>query len=93
MKETISDEDMERLRDGCETARDFAIIDLLTSTGMRVGELVRLDRASVNLAERGCIVLGKGNKERRAYFDARAKLHLEDYLRGRNDNKSPAHGS
>ncbi|MCI8467935.1 MAG: tyrosine-type recombinase/integrase [Eggerthellaceae bacterium] len=86
VKGTISDEDMERLRDGCENVRDLAIIDLLASTGMRVGELVRLDRTSVDLAERECIVLGKGNKERKAYFDARAKLHLEEYLDGRQDN-------
>ncbi|WP_404979652.1 site-specific tyrosine recombinase/integron integrase [Bifidobacterium cebidarum] len=85
VKETISDEDMERLRDGCETPRDLAIIDLLSSTGMRVGELVKLDRDSINLHERECIVQGKGNKERKAYFDARAKLHLKEYLQGRND--------
>ncbi|PWG66206.1 integrase [Bifidobacterium callitrichidarum] len=85
VKETISDEDMERLRDGCETPRDLAMIDLLSSTGMRVGELVKLNRDSVNLNERECIVQGKGNKERKAYFDARAKLHLEEYLRGRDD--------
>lgn len=86
VKETISNEDMERLREGCETARDLAIIDLLASTGMRVGELVKLDRASVNLAERECVVQGKGNKERCAYFDARAKLHLDSYLKGRSDD-------
>ncbi|WP_417852205.1 site-specific tyrosine recombinase/integron integrase [Bifidobacterium olomucense] len=86
VKEIISDEDMERLRDGCETPRDLAMIDLLSSTGMRVGELVKLDRSSINLNERECIVQGKGNKERKAYFDARAKLHLEEYLQGRNDD-------
>ncbi|KAB8287512.1 integrase [Bifidobacterium ramosum] len=86
VKETISDEDMERLRDGCETSRDLAIIDLLSSTGMRVGELVKLNRDSIDLNERECIVQGKGNKERRAYFDARAKLHLEEYLQSRSDD-------
>lgn len=85
VKETISDEDMERLRDGCETLRDLAIIDLLASTGMRVGELVRLDRNSVDLEGRECVVQGKGNKERPAYFDARAKLHLSEYLETRDD--------
>lgn len=86
VKEIISDEDMERLRDGCETIRDLAMIDLLSSTGMRVGELVKLNRTSINMGERECIVQGKGNKERKAYFDARAKLHLEEYLRERNDD-------
>lgn len=86
VKETISDEDIERLRDHCEVARDVAIIDLLYSTGMRVGELVNLDIADVNFDERECIVYGKGEKERRVYFDAKAKLHLQNYINSRNDD-------
>ena len=88
-KEVLSDEDLETLRDNCRTPRDLALIDMLASTGMRVGELVRLDRADVNLQERECIVTGKGNKQRPAYFDARAKLHLKAYLATRSD-ASPA---
>ena len=76
VKETISDEDIERLRDHCEVTRDIAIIDLLYSTGIRVGELVNLDIKDINFEERECIVYGKGEKERRVYFDAKAKLHL-----------------
>lgn len=86
VKETISDEDIERLRDNCEVARDVAIIDLLYSTGMRVGELVNLDIADINFDERECIVYGKGEKERRVYFDAKAKLHLQNYLDSRDDD-------
>ena len=86
VKETISDEDIERLRDNCEVIRDAAIIDLLYSTGMRVGELVNLDIADVNLEERECVVYGKGEKERRVYFDAKAKLHIQNYLLSRSDN-------
>ncbi len=86
VKETISDEDIERLRDNCETLRDIAIIDLLYSTGMRVGELVNLDIADINLEERECIVFGKGDKERRVYFDAKAKLHIQNYLDSRCDD-------
>ena len=86
VKETISDEDIERLRDNCEVIRDAAIIDLLYSTGMRVGELVNLDIADVNLEERECVVYGKGEKERRVYFDAKAKLHIQNYLLSRADN-------
>lgn len=86
IKETISDEDIERLRDSCEVARDVAIIDLLYSTGMRVGELVNLDIADVNFDERECVVYGKGEKERRVYFDAKAKLHLQNYIESRTDN-------
>ena len=88
-KEVLSDEDLEVLRDACESKRDLAIVDLLASTGMRIGELVRLDRKDVNLHERECLVMGKGNKQRPVYFDARAKLHLTEYLSSRVD-KSPA---
>lgn len=86
VKETISDEDIERLRDNCEVARDVAIIDLLYSTGMRVGELVNLDINDINFDERECIVYGKGEKERRVYFDAKAKLHLQNYIITRTDD-------
>ena len=87
-KETLSDEELETLRDACENERDLAVVDLLASTGMRIGELVRLDIADVNLQERECIVTGKGNKQRPVYFDARAKLHLVEYLETRVDNNS-----
>lgn len=86
VKETISDEDIERLRDHCEVTRDKAIIDLLYSTGIRVGELVNLDIKDINFEERECIVYGKGEKERRVYFDAKAKLHLQNYISSRKDN-------
>lgn len=87
-KETLSDEELETLRDACESKRDLAVVDLLASTGMRIGELIRLDVADVNLQERECIVTGKGNKQRPVYFDARAKLHLAEYLETRVDNNS-----
>ncbi len=86
VKETISDEDIEKLRDACKCTRDLAIIDLLYSTGMRVGELVNLNRSDVNFELRECIVFGKGGKERKVYFDAKAKLHLQEYLNGRVDD-------
>ena len=89
VKETLSDEDLEALRDGCRCERDLAIIDMLASTGMRIGELVRLDRADLDLHERECLVLGKGNKQRPVYFDARTKLHLINYLSSRTD-ENPA---
>lgn len=86
IKETYSDEDLEKLRDNCETLRDLAMIDLLASTGMRVGEMVLLNRDDINFAERECIVFGKGEKERIVYFDARTKLHLHEYLDSRADD-------
>lgn len=87
--DTYSDEDLERMRDQCGSLRDLAMIDLLASSGMRVGELVSLNRDDMDFAERECVVLGKGNKERLAYFDARAKIHLQNYLEMRTDD-SPA---
>ena len=86
VKEVISDESMERMRDACTEKRDLAIIDLLYSTGIRVGELVRLNIEDVDLEQRECIVFGKGDKERRVYFDAKAKVHLSEYLASRVDD-------
>jgi len=86
IKETFTDEQIEIIRDGCPTLRDRAIIELLSSTGIRIGELVRLNKTDINFFERECIVLGKGNKERMAYFDAKTKIYLERYLKSRNDN-------
>ncbi|MGE9899982.1 site-specific tyrosine recombinase/integron integrase [Mitsuokella multacida] len=85
VKNTITDEEIERLRDQCGCKLDLAIIDLLYSTGMRVGELVRLDIEDIDFNERECVVLGKGDKERRVYFDAKTKIHLQDYLTERCD--------
>ena len=86
VKETISDEAIEKLRDSCNCSRDLAIIDLLYSTGIRVGELVKLNIADVDFSSRECVVFGKGNKERKVYFDAKAKLHLQNYLDERTDD-------
>jgi site-specific recombinase XerD len=85
VKEVLTDENIEQLRDNCITLRDLAIIDLLSSTGMRVGEMVKLNREDINYNERECIVFGKGNKERIVYFNARAKIHLQRYLNSRKD--------
>lgn len=86
VKETYSDEALEIMRDHCESVRDLALIDLLASTGMRVGELVLLDRDDIDFTNRECVVLGKGNKQRKVYFDARAKIHLQNYLNSRADD-------
>ena len=86
VKETYSDEAMELLRDNCTELRDLAIIDMLASTGMRVGEMVLLNRNDIDFNERECIVFGKGSKERVVYFDARTKIHLQNYLRSRKDD-------
>lgn len=85
IKETYSDEDLEKMRDNCKGIRDLAMIDMLASTGMRVGEMVLLNRNDIDFSERECVVFGKGNKERIVYFNARAKLHLKEYLDSRKD--------
>jgi site-specific recombinase XerD len=86
VKEVISDEHLEKLRDNCRELRDLAMIDFLVSTGVRVGELVKIDRKDIDFQERQCIVLGKGNKERTVYFNARTKVHLQNYLATRKDD-------
>ena len=86
IKEIYTDESLELMRDNCISIRDLALVDFLASTGMRVGELVLLNREDVNFQERECIVLGKGDKQRPVYFDARAKIHLQQYLDSRTDD-------
>ena len=86
IKETYSDEALELMRDNCSELRDLAIIDMLASTGMRVGEMVLLNRSDIDFIERECIVFGKGSKERVVYFDARTKIHLQNYLESRTDD-------
>ena len=86
VKETLTDENLEKLRDTCTNVRDLAILELLISTGMRVGELTRLNISDMNFQERSCIVLGKGNSEREVYFSAKSKMYIEKYLETRTDN-------
>lgn len=85
VKETYSDESLELMRDHCSNPRDLALIDLLSSTGMRVGELVKLNRSDIDYNNRECIVTGKGDKQRKVYFDARTKIHLQKYINSRAD--------
>ena len=88
VKETYTDEALEQMRDHCDGIRDLALIDLLASTGMRVGELVKLNKADIDFQNRECVVTGKGDKQRKVYFDARTKIHLQRYLKERTDNNS-----
>lgn len=86
VKETYSDEELEKMRDSCDEIRDLALIDFLSSTGVRVGELVNLNIKDIDFENRSCVVLGKGSKQREVYFDARTKIHLQNYLSTRIDN-------
>lgn len=86
VKDTFTDEELEQIRDSCDNVRNLAIIDILISTGIRVGELVRLNKADIDFTGRECVVFGKGESERLVYFDARTKLHLQEYISQRNDD-------
>ncbi|MGN0551753.1 MAG: site-specific tyrosine recombinase/integron integrase [Oscillospiraceae bacterium] len=86
IKETLTDEDLEVLRDNCTNLRNLVIVEMLSSTAVRVGELVKLNRSDIDFNERSCIVFGKGSKEREVYFDAKTKLHLQKYLSERTDD-------
>ena len=88
IKETYTDEELEKMRDNCTEIRDLAIVDMLASTGMRIGEMVLLNKADINFNERECVVFGKGDKERVVYFDARTKIHLQNYIDSRADSDS-----
>ena len=87
VKEMLTDENLEKLRDICSNVRDLAILELLISTGMRVGELTKLNISDMNFQERSCIVLGKGNSEREVYFSAKSKMYIKKYLETRTDVK------
>lgn len=86
IKKTYTDEELEKMRDNCVELRDLAIVDMLASTGMRIGEMVLLNKVDINFNERECVVFGKGDKERVVYFDARTKIHLQNYINSRSDN-------
>ena len=88
IKNTYTDENIEEMRDTCKNnIRNLAMIELLISTGMRVGELVKLNISDINFEDRSCIVFGKGSKQREVYFDAKTKLHLKEYLKIRKDDE------
>lgn len=87
VKETFSDENIEKMRDNCTELRNLVLVEMLSSTGMRVGELVRLNREDIDFENRSCVVLGKGNSEREVYFDAKVKLHLREYINSRYDDE------
>lgn len=86
VKETFTDENIETLRDNCKSIRNLSLVEMLYSTGMRVGEIVNLNTSDLNFENRSCIVLCKGNKQREVYFDAKTKLHIQEYIATRNDD-------
>lgn len=85
VKEPFADEEVQRILDAASDMRDKAIIAFLASTACRVGEVVDIKTADVNMNEREAKVYGKGGKERIVYFDARAKIALREYMDTRDD--------
>ena len=86
VKKPYSAAEMERIRKACGSIRDLALVDFLYCTGCRVSEVSRLDIVDIDFDRMGCIVLGKGNKERKVYLTEVAAIHLQEYLQGRKDS-------
>lgn len=86
VKKPLTAEEVERLRSACESERDLAIIECLYSTAVRASELLRLNRADISFAYDDITVLGKGNKERITYLNAKSHIHLQNYLEMRTDD-------
>lgn len=88
IRNPFTDEELEEIRRGCKNIRDLAIVDLLYSSGIRIGECVSLNIKDMNFSEREFVVYGKGGKERICYFNARTKIEIIDYLQTRTDRES-----
>lgn len=86
IKKPLSAEDVERLRSACQRERDLAMIECLYSTAVRASELLQLNRTDISLLKDDITVLGKGNKERITYLNAKAHIHLQNYLELRTDD-------
>lgn len=86
VKKPLSPEEMEKVRCACEQERDLAIVEFLYSSAVRVSELCQLNRDDICWESDDVMVLGKGNKEREVYLNARAHLHLKQYLESRTDD-------
>ena len=86
IKKPFSITETEKLRIGCETLRLRAMLEFLLSTGVRVGELVKLNINDIDMSDRSCIVFGKGAKQREVFFNERTLIHLNKYLDSRDDN-------
>ena len=86
VKKPLSPEELEKVGCAREQERDLAIVEFLYSSAVRVSELTRLNREDIRWKSDDVMVLGKGNKEREVYLNARAHLHLRQYLDSRTDN-------
>lgn len=86
VKKPFSAADIERIREACSNIRDLALVDFLYCTGCRVSEVSHLDISDIDFDRMECVVLGKGNKERKVYLTEVAAMHLQEYLVGRKDN-------
>lgn len=85
IKKPFSDKELERIREAAKSKRDKAIVEFLLSTGCRVSEVVNLDLEHINFAKNECIVMGKGNKERKVYISEKSMYYLTEYISSRTD--------
>lgn len=86
VKKPLSPQELEKVRCACERERDLAIVEFLYSSAVRVSELTALNRDDIRWESDDVMVLGKGNKEREVYLNARAHYHLRQYLDSRTDD-------
>lgn len=89
VRQPYSKVELEKLRAGCKTKRDRAVLEFLSSTACRVGELVKVDISDIDFQHHECKVLGKGNKERIVFLTDVCIYHLQEYLKDRKSD-SPA---
>jgi integrase/recombinase XerD len=82
----LGEEEIEMLREACKTPLEHALVEVLYTTGCRIGEVYRLNRNSIDWESRSIIVRGKGDKEREVYFSIKCAIWLRKYLRERRDN-------
>ena len=86
IREALTPKDLEILRGGCKTLRETSIFEMLFATGVRVSELVQMDKSDIDWQALKLNVVGKGQKERTVFLNAKAEVHLKNYLESRDDN-------
>ncbi len=82
-KEAFTEDEVELIRAACASEMEAAIVEVLLSTGCRVGELVKMERQDIT--GETILVHGKGRKDRFVYLNARARIALGKYMSERSD--------
>ena len=82
----LNDEEIELLRDSCDSLLEKSLTEFFFSTGCRIGEVYGLNRRDINWDARSASVIGKGDKQREVYFTIKCKIWLDKYLKSRTDD-------